>query len=84
MATANLTTSRFWVAAVERAVRTFAQTLIAALGLDTTDILHVPWEHGLALAGTAALLSLLTSIAAAGTGSDGPGITETPTTGRNP
>ncbi|AJT67454.1 Holin [Streptomyces lydicus] len=86
MATANLTTSRFWAAAFERAVRTFAQTLIAALGLDTTDVLHVPWERGLALAGTAALLSVLTSVAAAaaGTGGDGPGITETPTAGSNP
>ncbi|MFF4607972.1 holin [Streptomyces sp. NPDC001339] len=84
MATANLTTCRFWAAAAERAIRTLAQTLIAELGLDSTDILHVPWERGLALAGSAALLSVLTSIAAAGTGSDGPGITEAPTVGGNP
>lgn len=84
MTAASLTTTRFWAATFERAVRTFAQTLIATLGLDTTDILHVPWERGLALAGAAALLSVLTCIATTGTGGKGPGITETPTAGRNP
>ncbi|WP_405408899.1 holin [Streptomyces decoyicus] len=73
------TDKAFWLATVERAVRTFAQTLIAALGLDTTDLLDLPWEHGLALAGLATILSVLTSIATAGTGKRGPGITETTT-----
>ncbi|RII06969.1 hypothetical protein DSC45_34645 [Streptomyces sp. YIM 130001] len=84
MAAAHLTTTRFWIATAERAVRTFAQTLIATLGLDTTDLVNVPWERGLALAGAAALLSAPTSIATTGTGSDGPGLTETATAGRNP
>ncbi|MEU9119993.1 holin [Streptomyces sp. NPDC048506] len=72
-----LTDSAFWTATAERAVRTFAQTLIATLGLDTTDVLNVPWERGLTLAATASVLSVLTSLAAAGTGRRGPGITET-------
>ncbi|NGO70634.1 holin [Streptomyces boncukensis] len=74
-----LTDPTFWTTTAERAVRTFAQTLIATLGLDTTDILNVPWERGLTLAATAAVLSVLTSLATAGTGRRGPGLTETTT-----
>ncbi|SDJ74321.1 holin [Streptomyces indicus] len=78
MATINST--GFWLATTERAVRTFAQTLIAALGLDAADVLALPWGRGLALAGIAAILSVVTSIATGTTGSSGPGITETANT----
>ncbi|WP_420903417.1 holin, partial [Streptomyces boncukensis] len=44
----------------ERMIRTFAQALIAALGLDTTGVLDAPWGDALSLAGGAALLALLT------------------------
>jgi hypothetical protein len=74
-----LTDKAFWTATAERAIRTFAQTLIATLGLDTTDVLNVPWERGITLATTAALLSVLTSLATTGTGRGGPGLTETTT-----
>jgi hypothetical protein len=51
--------------AVERAVKTAAQTLAAALatGDGGLDILHVDWQGSLSLAGGAALLSILSSLA---------------------
>ena len=72
-----MTTGLFWRATVERAIRTAAQTLLATLGLDTTDVLDVDWGASLALAGSAALLAVLTAIATSGAGPDGPGLTET-------
>ncbi|GGT74464.1 holin [Streptomyces atratus] len=69
-------TSAFWLATAERAVRTAAQTLVATLGLDTVGVLDVDWGQGLSLAGSAALLAVLTAIATSGRG-DGPGLTET-------
>ncbi|MGW8846628.1 holin [Streptomyces xiamenensis] len=71
-----MTTPAFWRATIERAVRTAAQTLVAVLGLDTTGVLDVAWSEGLALAGSAALLAVLTAIASAGVGPAGPGLTE--------
>ncbi|MGW3164845.1 holin [Streptomyces sp. NPDC001142] len=73
--TASLFSGRFWVATAERAVRTAAQALLAALGLTAADVLDADWGQALALAGSAAVLAVLTAISAAGTG--GPGITET-------
>ncbi|MER8068374.1 holin [Streptomyces sp. NPDC094034] len=78
MASASLFTPTFWLATDERAVRTFAQTLLAALGLDAADLLALPWGRGLALAGIATVLSVATSLLTVGTGNDGPGVTETP------
>lgn len=65
-------TREFWLAAGERAVRTFAQTLAAILTAGATGLLGVDWVGALSAAGMAALLSLLMSIAASGTGADGP------------
>lgn len=73
---ASMFSSAFWLATAERAVRTAAQTLIAALGLSTAGVLDVDWGQGLSLAGSAALLAVLTAISTSGTG-DGPGLTET-------
>jgi hypothetical protein len=72
-----MTTGAFWKATTERAVRTAAQTLVAVLGLDTTGVLDVDWSGGLALAGSAALLAVLTALASSGAGAEGPGLTET-------
>lgn len=66
----------FWRATTERAVRTAAQTLVATLGLDTLGVLDIDWGQGLSLAGSSALLAVLTAIVASG-GTKGPGITET-------
>jgi len=54
--------------ATERAVRTFCQTLIAAFGAGVT-VASIDWQAALAIAGTAALLSILMSIVGSKTGS---------------
>lgn len=46
-----------------RITRTFAQTLIGALGLDGAGVVHQSWTQALAIAGSAALLSALTALA---------------------
>ena len=61
-------TRRFWIDAAERAVRTFAQALVAVLvaGFVVTDA--AAWGEALLSAAVAALVSLLTSVAASGMG----------------
>lgn len=64
-------TAAFWTAAAERALKTFAQTAVALLGVDTFGLLDVDWTTTASAAGLAALISLLTSIGTAGVRSDG-------------
>lgn len=71
-----MNTAAFWKSTFERAVRTAAQTLVATLGLDATGVLDVAWGAGLGLAGSAALLAVLTAVATSGSGPEGPGLTE--------
>ena len=61
-------TKAFWVDAAERAVRTFAQALVAMLvvGFVFTDA--AAWGEALVASAVAALISLLTSVAASGVG----------------
>lgn len=56
-----LTDKHFWIAAGERAVKTFAQALIPMIV--GASLLDVDWVYALAGAGSAALLSVLTSVA---------------------
>ena len=68
----------FWIDAGERAVRTFAQALVAALtaGFVFTD--GAAWGAALLTAAIAALVSLLTSVAASGVGdADSPSLLPT-------
>jgi len=67
-------TAQFWKAAAERAVKTLAQTLIAILAVGQTTVLTVDWTQAAAVAATATLLSLLTSVASAGVGNPGPSL----------
>ena len=67
-------TAPFWRATLERAVRTLAQTLVALLTSGATGLLDVDWPQSLSVAGLAALLSVLTSVAAAGVGPGGPSL----------
>lgn len=58
----------FLLDSVERAVKTFAQVLLALFATGQTNILTVNWGDGFALAGTAVLVSFLTSIVSARVG----------------
>ena len=55
--------TQFWVDTVDRAVATFAQTAVAALTAGVTGLLEVDWAQGASVAGLAALVSVLTSVA---------------------
>lgn len=68
-------TATFWRSAAERAIKTLAQSLIAILAVGQTNILTVDWTQALAVAATATLLSVLTSIASGGVGNFGPSLT---------
>jgi hypothetical protein len=59
-------TLRFLRELAERALKTFAQTLVALLTAGaTTNIVSMPWTAALLIAAGAAVLSVLTSIASA-------------------
>lgn len=56
-------TAAFWKALAERAIKTFAQSLAALLVADGADILSMNWGEALSVAGMAAVVSVLTTIA---------------------
>lgn len=62
-----LTSKEFWVATLERAITAFAAALIAAIGSDQIGVLDIDWVGAGSLAGTTAVLSILTSIVSGGT-----------------
>lgn len=49
--------------ALLRALRTFCQTLVALIGADQVSIVDLDWVGMLSVAATAAVVSILTSIA---------------------
>jgi hypothetical protein len=53
----------FWIYASERAVKTMAQSAIAIIGIGMTPLINIDFIGLLSIAGTSALLSILTSIA---------------------
>ncbi len=68
---------RFWKAAGERAVKTFAQTLVALIGTGAVGIMSLDWPQMLSISATATLLSVLTSVASANFGSNpGPSLAD--------
>lgn len=66
--------SAFWKATFERAVKTLAQSLIAVLAVGQTTVLTVDWQQAGAVAVTATVLSVLTSIASSTAGNPGPSL----------
>ena len=52
----------FWIASSERAIKTFCQALVALFVAGVT-VLTIDWQQGLAVAATAAVASVLTSVA---------------------
>jgi hypothetical protein len=54
----------FWIAAIERAIKTFAQTAVALIGGDAVlSIVDVDAGGIAGISGTAAVVSVLTSLA---------------------
>jgi hypothetical protein len=79
-----LSTRVFWLATAERAVKTFAQALLAALTIAQTagtlgvDVLNVNWATAVSLAIGAAILSVLTSVSSGPVGPvDSPSLVDT-------
>jgi hypothetical protein len=64
----------FLAAAAERAVKTFAQTLAALVAANGSGVLHVDWAGGLSVAASAAVVSVLTSVASGTVGQPGPSL----------
>lgn len=58
---------QFWLDLAERALKTFAQTLVAVLTVGV-PIWEIDWAEGTGIAATAAVISALTSIGSAGKG----------------
>lgn len=66
----------YWISVLERAVKTFCQAMVAVFAAGLT-VLEVDWGQALAISGTAALLSVLTSVASINLGKfDGPSLAD--------
>ena len=70
----EIATKEFWLAALERAIKTFAQALLALLGTNVASITDVDWQQALGVGGLAFVASILLSIASAGIGKSGPSL----------
>jgi hypothetical protein len=57
-----LLTKEFWIGALERAIKTFAQTLLALVGTDAVGVLNVDITQSILASLAAAGISVLTSI----------------------
>lgn len=58
----------FWKAAGERAIKTFAQAIVALMGTEAMGIHEFDWGVSLSTAAFAAVLSIATSLASANFG----------------
>ncbi len=68
-------TVAFWKAAAERAVKTFAQSLVAYfVAGSVAGLFDVNWGDALSVAGLATLVSVLTSIGSSAVGPNGPSL----------
>lgn len=71
----SIWTKAFWRATTERAVRAGAWALSATLTGGALSIVEAPWRGALGVAGMAALLSVLASLAVNQATGDGPALT---------
>ncbi len=60
-----LFTLAFWLDAAERAVKTFAQSLLGTITADTVGLFDIDWGDRLSVAGLMVVGSLLSSVASA-------------------
>ena len=58
-------TKTFWIDTAERAIKTFAQAVVAGLTAGATGILDVDWVTVVSVSALAAVVSVLTSVASA-------------------
>lgn len=63
-----ITSKIFWADAAERALKTAAQTAIALLTANGVNMINYDWPGFASTVGLATLVSVLTSIASAGSG----------------
>jgi hypothetical protein len=54
--------TKYWNYAGERAIKTFAQTAIATIGIGAAGILEVDWTNVVSVAALGTVMSLLTSV----------------------
>lgn len=73
--------SSFWKASAERAIKTFAQTLVALVGTDAAGVLSVNVADAVQASVVAAVLSVLTSLASSSKGNPGPSLSNESTGG---
>lgn len=69
-----LSTKSFYIALLERAVKTAGQTAAAFLGADVTGILEVDPTQALSVIGLAVVASIATSFASIPVSGDGPSL----------
>ena len=67
----HLNSRAFWTDTAERAVKTFAQALLASFGVAAVPVWGLDWLGALGIALTATVLSVLTSIASIGAAQPG-------------
>lgn len=63
-----LTSKLFWADAIERSIKTIAQSMVAMLGAGTMGLLDVNWTNLLSVSLLAGLVSVLTSVASGQSG----------------
>ena len=75
-------TKLFVQAAVERALKTFAQSLLSLIGSNATGLFNVSTLHSVEASAIAAVLSVLSSLVSAQTNPTGsPSLVQAPPTG---
>ena len=67
-------TAKFWKETAERAIKTFAQSALAMISADAVSVIELDWEAIVGIGATAAVISVLTSVASAGSGPEGPSL----------
>lgn len=63
--------TQFWKDTAERAIKTFCQSLVGALGAGASGLIGIDWVQALSIAGFATLVSILTSIGSIKIGDEG-------------
>lgn len=75
-------TTFFWKDTAERALRTFAQSILAVLAVGV-PIWNIDWTEGLGIALTATAFSILTALASRGIGDDSASVLSTSPGGKH-